>query len=84
MASNQWTIAQRTQAVTTSDGDYDLGTDVIDVLSMVVRRSSTDFSMTRISRDEYLSIPNKTTKGQTNPVFYRQAGNAADKDLACA
>ena len=41
---NQWTIAQRTQTVTASDGDYDLGTDVIDVLSMVVRRSSTDFS----------------------------------------
>ena len=32
----------------TSDGDYDLGTDVIDVLSMVVRRSSTDFSMTQL------------------------------------
>lgn len=66
---NQWTIAQRTQAVTTSDGDYDLGTDVIDVLSMVVRRSSTDFSMTRISRDEYLSIPNKTTKGRPTQFF---------------
>jgi hypothetical protein len=66
---NQWTIAQRTQTVTTSDGDYDLGTDVIDVLSMVVRRSSTDFSMTRISRDEYLSIPNKTTKGRPTQFF---------------
>lgn len=66
---NQWTIAQRTQIVTTSDGDYDLGTDVIDVLSMVVRRSSTDFSMTRISRDEYLSIPNKTTKGRPTQFF---------------
>ena len=66
---NQWTIAQRTQTVTTSDGDYDLGADVIDVLSMVVRRSSTDFSMTRISRDEYLSIPNKTTKGRPTQFF---------------
>ena len=66
---NQWTIAQRTQTVTTSDGDYDLGTDVIDVLSMVIRRSSTDFSMTRISRDEYLSIPNKTTKGRPTQFF---------------
>ena len=56
---NQWTITQRTQTVTASDGDYNLGADVIDVLSMVVRRSSTDFSMTRISRDEYLSIPIK-------------------------
>ena len=66
---NQWTIAQRTQTVTASDGDYDLGADVIDVLSMVVRRSSTDFSMTRISRDEYLSIPNKTTTGRPTQFF---------------
>jgi hypothetical protein len=66
---NQWTIAQRTQVVTTSDGDYNLGADVIDVLSMVVRRGSTDFSMTRISRDEYLSIPNKTTNGRPTQFF---------------
>jgi len=66
---NQWTIAQRTQTVTANDADYDLGTDVIDVLSMVVRRSTTDFSMSRISRDEYLSIPNKTTTGRPTQFF---------------
>ena len=66
---NQWTITQRTQTITASDGDYNLGADVIDVLSMVVRRSSTDFSMTRISRDEYLSIPNKTTTGRPTQFF---------------
>ena len=48
---NQWTIKQRTQALTTSDGQYDMLTDVIDVLSVVVRRSGTDYSMDRISRD---------------------------------
>lgn len=66
---NQWTIAQRTQTVTASDGNYSLGTDVIDVLSMVVRRSSTDLSMSRISRDEYLSIPNKSTTGRPTQFF---------------
>ena len=65
----QWTIAQRTQTVTADDADYDLGADVIDVLSMVVRRSTTDFSMSRISRDEYLSIPNKTTTGRPTQFF---------------
>ena len=34
---NQWTIVQRTQALTADDSEYDLGTDVIDVLSVVVR-----------------------------------------------
>ena len=50
---NQWTIEQRTQALTADDVDYSLGTDVIDVLSVVVRRSGTDFNMSRISRDTY-------------------------------
>ena len=66
---NQWTIAQRTQTVTASDGDYDLGADVIDVLSMVVRRDNNDLSMERISRDSYLSIPSKTTTGRPTQFF---------------
>ena len=48
---NQWTIKQKTQALTSGTSAYTLGTDVIDVLSVVVRRSSTDFTMSRISRD---------------------------------
>jgi hypothetical protein len=66
---NQWTVAQRTQTVTANDVDYDLGTDVIDVLSMVVTRSSVDFSMDRISRDTYLNIPSKTTTGRPTQFF---------------
>lgn len=66
---NQWTIVQRTQTVTQADGDYDLGADVIDVLSMVVRRSGTDYSMERISRDTYLNIPTKTTQSRPTQFF---------------
>tara|TARA_R100000951_G_scaffold38256_1_gene32457 strand:- start:1298 stop:1966 length:669 start_codon:yes stop_codon:yes gene_type:complete len=66
---NQWTIEQRTQALTASDSDYSLGTDVIDILSAVVRRSDTDFSMTRVSRDTYLAIPTKTTTGRPTQFF---------------
>jgi hypothetical protein len=66
---NQWTIVQRTQALTANDSEYDLGTDVIDVLSVVVRRSGTDFNMSRISRDAYLSIPTKTTTGRPTQYF---------------
>ena len=66
---NQWTITQRTQTVTQADGNYDLGADVIDVLSMVIRRDSTDFSMSRISRDTYLNIPSKTTQARPTQFF---------------
>jgi hypothetical protein len=66
---NQWTIKQRTVTMVSGTGNYNLGTDVIDILSVVVRRSSTDFSLDRISRDTYLSIPNKSTTGRPNQFF---------------
>jgi|TARA_R100001163_G_C5062770_1_gene199899 hypothetical protein len=66
---NQWTIKQKTQALTSGTSAYTLGTDVIDVLSVVVRRSSTDFTMSRISRDTYLNIPTKSTTGRPNQFF---------------
>lgn len=66
---NQWTIKQRTVTMVAADGNYDLGADVIDVLSVVVRRNGTDYSLERLSRDGFLSIPNKTTQGRVNQFF---------------
>ncbi len=67
---NQWTIQQRSQALTQGTAEYAINTDVIDVLSMVVRRSGTDISMEKISRDEFLNIPSKTTQGRPTQFFY--------------
>ena len=66
---NQWTIVQRTISLTAGTSSYTLGSDVIDVLSAVVRRSGTDISMSKISRDEYLNIPEKTTQGRPTQFF---------------
>jgi hypothetical protein len=66
---NQWTIVQRTQALVVSDGEYSIGTDVIDILSAAVLRSGTYFPLERISRDAYLTIPTKTTKGRPTQFF---------------
>ena len=66
---NQWTIEQRSFTVVSNDGDYTLGADVIDILSLVVRRSGTDYAISRISRDEYLNIPTKTTQGRPTQYF---------------
>ena len=41
----------------------------IDALSMVVRRGNTDYSVPRVSRDDYLTIPNKTTTGRVDQFF---------------
>ena len=66
---NQWTIEQRTLALVQGTGNYTLGADVIDVLSASLRRSGTDYSMDRVSRDEYLSIPSKTTEARPTQFF---------------
>ena len=66
---NQWTIAQRTQALTSGTRTYALSEDVIDILSAVVTRSSTDFALTRVSRDDDLNIPNKATEGRPTQFF---------------
>jgi|TARA_R110002020_G_scaffold524_8_gene2659 hypothetical protein len=41
----------------------------VDVLEAVVQRSSQDISVTRISRQEYLSIPTKTTQGRPTQFY---------------
>ena len=41
----------------------------IDILSGVVRRSGSDLSVTRISRDDYLSIATKTTAGRPTQFY---------------
>ena len=70
---NQWTIEQATQTVTQGTGSYSLNTNVIDVLDVVCRRTvngtQTDISMDRLSRSEYLNIPNKTTQARPSQFF---------------
>ena len=66
---NQWTIAQRTVAMVEGTGEYALGADVIDILSLIVSRDGTDYSLSRLSRDDYITIPNKTTDGRPNQFF---------------
>ena len=66
---NQWTIKQRTQALTASTNSYNLSADVIDVLSVVCRRSNSDLSVERHSSNDYFIIPSKTTEGRPSQFF---------------
>jgi hypothetical protein len=70
---NQWTIEQATQTVTEGTTDYSLNANIIDILDVVLRRTinetQTDISMNRVSRSEYINIPNKTTKARPSQFF---------------
>ena len=80
---NQWTIEQTTQTVTEGTNSYSLNTNVIDILDMVVKRTTnsvnTDTNMSRISRSEYLNIPNKDTKARPNQFFFDKQTTPAIK-----
>ena len=66
---NQWTIKQRSSALVQGQLSYPLSADIIDVLSVVLRRGNTDYSLGRVSRDTFITIPNKTTQGRPSQFF---------------
>lgn len=59
-----WMVDADSQALTASTASYTLDTDVVDIMDVVVRRSSTDYLLERISRNEYQNLPVKTTEGR--------------------
>ena len=66
---NQSTIKQRRLALVQGQLSYPLSADIIDVLSVVLRRGNTDYSLGRVSRDTFITIPNKTTQGRPSQFF---------------
>jgi len=53
----------------TSAVDFSDVQNTIDILSAAVRRDGTDFTIPRVSRDDYLTIPNKSTTGRASQFF---------------
>ena len=72
---NQWTITQTQVNLVEGTTEYSLGADTIDVLEAVVRRGDDDLSIQRVSRDEFLNIPNKTTKSRVSQYFVDRQTN---------
>ena len=70
---NLWTVNQVTLTLTDGTARYTLNAYDIDVLEAVIRRSSTDYSIGRISREDYLNIPNKSTEGRPTQLFFERA-----------
>ena len=62
---NLWTVRQGTLTLVPDTATYneDNGLDagMSDILEVALRRDGTDYEVDRISRGEYLNVPNKTT-----------------------
>ena len=68
---NMWTVNQATISVVSGTATYTLSSDYVDLLEVVLRNSSgTDFTLTQMSRSEYLKIPNKSNSGQPSQYFF--------------
>ena len=67
---NLWTVNLDTSTTLVADQtQVTLAADVVDLLEVVVRRSSTDYPVQRISRGEYQGIANKASTGRPT-VFW--------------
>lgn len=73
---NLWTVAQVSLDITSGTASYTLNSYDLDVLEAVIRvydstSSSTysDVSISRISRLDYLNLPDKATKGRPSQFF---------------
>lgn len=75
---NLWTIEQATYNLTQGTYEITLGADTVNVLSAVIRQVGVspqqDISLDRISREDYLDLPNKTVQAQP-AQFYAQRAN---------
>ena len=69
---NLWTVKQGTQALTSGTATYQFTADYTDLLEVVIRRTGTDYELDRMSRGDYLTIPNKTTEGRPTQYFYNR------------
>jgi len=68
---NMWTVTQATKAITSGTATYSFDATYVDLLEVVLRNSSgTDFTLSQMSRSEYLTTPNKTTTGQPSQYFF--------------
>lgn len=69
---NLWTVKQGTQALTAGTATYTLNSTYSDLLEVVLRRSGTDYNLSRMSRSDYMSLPNKTTQGRPSQFFFNR------------
>jgi hypothetical protein len=70
---NLWTIEQASYPLVEGQNEVILDTDTVNVLSAVIRDLSqsppVDITIDRISRAEYLHIPDKTTKARPAQLY---------------
>jgi len=74
---NLWAVSQRRLELVASQASYSLSSDIIDIITAVIldTTSDTDINITRISREEFLNIPNKTSTGRPSQWYLERGAD---------
>jgi hypothetical protein len=64
-----WKVNKTSQALVKGTASYTLDDKVIDLLDVNSKRSTTELSMARISREDYHARPNKTTQARPSQYY---------------
>lgn len=67
-----WTVKQEILPLVQGEAQYALPASVVDILDMVLRRDGVDIDMNRISRTEYLNVPNKDQQGRPSQFYFER------------
>ena len=74
---NLWTIEEATYALVQGSRELTLPTDTVNVLSAVIRLTQqgqqTDITVDRISREDYLELPDKLTQARPAQYYVQRA-----------
>lgn len=74
---NLWTIEEATYPLVQGSRELILASDTVNVLSAVIRLTNsgptTDITIDRISREEYLDVPDKTTQARPSQYYVQRS-----------
>ena len=67
---NLWTITTGSYTVTEGTGLKVLIPGMADILEVYIRRDGDDYTLTRIGRDEYANLPDKSQEGRPSTYWF--------------
>jgi hypothetical protein len=73
---NLWTVNQVNLTLTSGTASYALNAYDVDLMEVAIRRSGIDYTMDRITREDYLNIPNKAQTGRPTQIYLERGTGA--------
>lgn len=76
---NLWTVNEVNLTLTSGTDTYALNAYDVDLMEVAVRRSGIDYTIDRITREDYLNIPNKTQTGRPTQIYFERTSTPSIK-----